>query len=116
MKDEQKELLNNINTETSLTDIQEYIRKVIELRGFEDETPEKLMLQMLEEVGELAKALRKELGYKIDVSKIGKYGNVSNEIADVFIFLLSLCNTLNISVFEALVHKEEENVDRKWNK
>jgi len=41
---------------------------------------------------------------------------VNDEIADVFLFLLSMCNALRINMLEALVHKEQENVDRVWIK
>ena len=55
----QQELFDDLNENTSLSDIQLYIKKVIELRGFADESVQSCMLLLLEEAGELAKAVRK---------------------------------------------------------
>lgn len=41
--------------------MQKYIKEVIEIRGFTNQEIEKTMLLLLEEVGELAKAIRKKL-------------------------------------------------------
>ena len=72
--------------------------------------------KLSEEVGELAKAIRKEkTNMCIDKSKIKNYDTVENEIADVFIVLSSICNTLNINLFNAFYEKEQINVERFWN-
>ena len=72
-------------------------------------------LLLTEEVGELSKSIRKEK-YTIDKSKADHYDTVSSEIADVFIVLTSICNALNINLFEAVVNKEKENIKRPWSK
>ena len=73
------------------------------------------MLLLLEETGELAKAIRKTLpDASIDYTKIENYTNIEEEIADVFIVLVSICNKLNINLFTALKNKEEQNVKRNW--
>lgn len=51
---------------------------------------------------------------KIDGKKEYNYDTVESEIADVFIVLNSLCNLLDINLFEALKEKESINVARKW--
>ena len=70
------------------------------------------MLLMVEEVGELAKALRKFVGLKIDQHKATSYTSVEEEVADVFIYLLDLCNVLKIDLFTALKNKELKNEQR----
>ena len=58
---EQKELLELLNRQSTVDDVQEYIRKVITLRGFANQRVQDKMLLLLEETGELAKAVRKTL-------------------------------------------------------
>lgn len=109
----QKELLEQITESNKLNDIQEYIKKVIEIRGFGNNPIEEEMLLLTEEVGELAKAIRKEK-YPVDKNKIKNYDTVESEIADVFIVLTSICNSLNINLYNAVIEKEKENIERTW--
>ena len=55
----QMNLLHEIGENSSLNQIQAYLRKILDLRGFSDETIQETMLLLLEETGELAKAIRK---------------------------------------------------------
>ena len=117
MSNSQFEIWKNLKEENTLVQIQEYINKVIELRGFSEQNIEKKMLLLTEEVGELAKAIRKDkTSMSIDKKKIRNYDTVESEVADVFIVLCSICNKLNIDLFSALKEKEKENIERKWNK
>ena len=116
-KSTQEGLLKNIDRTSNLDEIQEYIRSVIRIRGFEKEEIEKKMLLLLEEAGELAKAIRKDYtNMAIDNTKLNHYSNIESEIADVFIVLTCICNKLNINWFDAVYNKEIENVKRTWNK
>jgi len=83
-------------------------------RGFDKETPRDVLLLMVEEVGELAKALRKYLGLKSDLERKDWYPALEGELADVFIYLLDLSNLFQISLFHALHTKEQENEKRSW--
>ena len=117
MENSQIELWKNLNSDNTILQVQEYIRKVIELRGFSEQNIEKIMLLLTEEVGELAKAIRKDkTSMSIDKSKIKNYDTIESEVADVFIVLCSICNKLNIDLFSSLKEKEKENIERKWNK
>ena len=112
---EQKELLELLNRQSTVDDVQEYIRKVITLRGFANQKVQDKMLLLLEETGELAKAIRKTLPEaSIDYNKIENYTNIEDEIADVFIVLTSICNELNINLYDAIINKEKNNVEREW--
>ena len=111
----QKDLLNNLNEKTSLTELQEYIKKVIEIRGFSDKSIQEEMLLLLEETGELAKAVRKKLpSGTIDNNKLKNYTEIEEEVADIFIVLTNICNVLNIDLYKAIIDKEKINVERKW--
>lgn len=113
--EEQKELLELLNRKNTIDEVQEYIKKVITLRGFANQRVQDKMLLLLEETGELAKAIRKTLPEaSIDYNKIEDYTGIEEEIADVFIVLVSICNKLNINLYEAFINKEEKNIERKW--
>lgn len=112
---EQMLLLKLLNKEDSLDTIQNYIHQVIQMRGFSEQPVEKELLLLTEEVGELAKSIRKENAHMgIDLHKIQNYDSIESEVADVFIVLMSICNTLEINLFGALVAKEMINVNRSW--
>ena len=111
----QKELFENLKQSSTLPDIQAYIKKVLQLRGFADQTVKDKLLLLAEEVGELAKAVRKNSsGASVDPEKIENYDSVESEIADVLIVLISVANTLDIDIFESLKEKEQININRKW--
>lgn len=111
----QKELLNKLSDKTSLREMQNYIKKVIELRTSASNSVEQQMLFLMEETGELAKAIRKEkTSMHIDKKKLASYDKVEDEIGDVFIVLAELCNMLNIDLFEAIIGKEKINCERNW--
>ncbi len=112
---EQENLFNNLKRENSLSEIQEYIKEVIDIRGFSNQPVEQQLLLLMEEVGELAKAIRKDAtDMCIDKTKLANYDTVENEIADVFIVLTSICNSRNIDLFNAIVNKESINIKRNW--
>ena len=111
----QLELWNKLNESNTLPEIQNYIKEVIRIRGFAGQEIEKTMLLLLDEVGELAKSIRKNAtNMNIDKNKLNHYDTIESEIADVFIVLNSVCNKLNIDLYKALKDKEEENIKRKW--
>ena len=113
----QLELWNKLNENNTLQEVQQYIREVIKIRGFAEQEIEKTMLLLLEEVGELAKSIRKNAtSMSIDKSKINHYDTIESEAADVFIVLNSVCNKLGINLYKAVKDKEEENIKREWGK
>lgn len=115
MENKQLELWNNLTENKSLKEIQQYIADILKLRGFSEETAEQKMLMLTEEVGEVAKAIRKDKAKMgIDNSKINNYDTIESEIADVFIVLVSLCNVLKIDLFTAIKDKEKDNINRTW--
>lgn len=115
MNKNQIELWKDLNENNTVQEVQSYIKEVIELRGFGNQEIEKTMLLLLEEVGELAKAIRKNAtNMSIDKDKISHYDTIESEVADVFIVLNSVCNKLDIDLYQALKEKEKENIKREW--
>ena len=113
----QLDLWNKLNEKNTLQEVQQYIKDVIEIRGFANQEIEKTMLLLLEEVGELAKSIRKNAtDMEIDNNKANHYDTIESEVADVFIVLSSVCNKLDIDLYKALKDKEQENINRIWKK
>ena len=116
MVDIQQGLLKKLSDKSSINEIQSYIKKVMEVRRFNKEKSSDKILLLVEEVGELAKAIRKnEIKLGIDKTKEYNYSSIESEIADVFIVLLSICDILNIDLFKVFLDKEEENIKRTWS-
>ena len=116
MESIQQELLKKLSNESSINEIQSYIKKVMEVRGFNKEKSSDKILLLVEEVGELAKAIRKnESKLGIDKTKEYNYSSIESEIADVFIVLLSICDILNMDLLKVFLEKEEENIKRTWS-
>lgn len=96
-----------------LKELQAYIWQKNIDRGFAEESAERKMLMLTEEVGELAKAVRQHIG--MGFSETTSMNEAAEELADVLIITLGLASTLKIDIFDALVHKEEKNSKRKWS-
>ena len=115
MSKEQFELCNNLNDQNTFREVQEYIKKVNGIRGFSNQQIEHTMLLLMEEVGELAKAIRKEkTTMLIDNNRISNYDTIESEAADIFIVLCTLCNNMNIDLFSSIKDKEKNNIERNW--
>ena len=116
MESIQQELLKKLTDKSAINEIQSYIKEVMQIRGFNKEKSSDKILLLVEEVGELAKAIRKnENNLGIDKTKEYNYSSIESEIADVFIVLLSICDILNIDLLKAFLNKEEENIKRIWS-
>lgn len=102
-----------ISQSIGLKDLQAYAHKMFIARGFEDEDPAQQMVVLMEEVGELARAIRKEVGMKF--SNTTTQSNLADEIADVQIVLLNLASTLDVDVVSAVIAKEQINRARTWS-
>lgn len=81
-------------------------------RGFEKETVSEVFTLLIEEVGELAKAIRKQNGQKVDLAR--RQHDVEEEIADVFWLIIDLSNRLDIDLSKAFAEKEAKNATRVW--
>ena len=96
----------------TLKDYQEYLARVVKERGFDQESIQDLFLLFLEECGELAKAARKVVHLKSGAHS--ETYRVDHEAADVFIFLIEICNVLGVDLEKAFREKEEINKRRHW--
>lgn len=100
-----------IDKNTTLEELQDYVRQYTEARGFTKD-PTVKFLKLVEEVGELSKALGSTVGMKSDATR--NRGDVEEEIADTLFVLLGVAYTLNIDIADALQKKDAKNQKRKW--
>ena len=97
----------------TLKDYQEYVDKMEHVRGFTEGTILQRCLQLVEEVGELCKSIRKAEGMQID-SENSRFGELEHEMADVMLFLCAIANRYNVNLEDAFREKEELNKKRTW--
>jgi NTP pyrophosphatase (non-canonical NTP hydrolase) len=90
-----------------LATLQEYYRRAAERRGWANESARDTLLLLTEELGELARAVRKEAGLARD----GAYGpsGAAEEMADVQLYLVHLASALGVDLAEAVTAKEAAN-------
>ncbi|WP_196161571.1 MazG nucleotide pyrophosphohydrolase domain-containing protein [Reinekea sp. G2M2-21] len=101
-----------LTTRPTLSDFQQYVTELEAERGFDEQTVLDKCLMLGEEVGELFKAVRKQQGLKMDPNS--QTGQLSGELADVFIFLCSIANRYDIDLETAFREKEAINHTRTW--
>ena len=94
----------------ALPSLQSYYSRVAEIRGYQRESARDCLLLLTEEVGELARAVRKHAG----LDRVAGFGSVeaADELADVQLYLLHLANILDVDLGEAVVNKERLNAER----
>jgi len=93
-----------------LSGLQRYYHRVSKRRGWANESAQDTLLLLTEELGELARAVRKSSQLRRD----GAYPDVdvSQEIADVQLYLMHLANTLDVDIAAAVTAKEAINQQR----
>ena len=96
-----------------ISDYQKFIFDVCKERGWDKRTITEKMLFMTEEVGELAKAIRKEHG-GYGYNKPEDNEHLAEEIADVFNYLLDIANVYDIDIEQAFRAKWKKNATRVW--
>lgn len=96
----------------SLNKLQDYVWQRNLERGFNTVDLDKKLVILMEEVGELAKAVRQSVGLKF--TSTTKRAQLQEELADVLIVLLGLASMAHVNLFDALQAKERKNNKRTW--
>jgi NTP pyrophosphatase (non-canonical NTP hydrolase) len=94
----------------ALSAFQHYYRRVAIQRGYHSEGPKECLLLLVEEVGELAREIRKR-------EKIVRHGAVtppteSQELADIFLYVVHMANVLDVDLAQVVQDKELINMQR----
>jgi len=100
--------------ELTLNQLQDFVQSMIRKRGFEKETMHDVLLLLIEEMGELARAVRGFTGLKISRRQLEKCENLGEELADCLIYLVDLANLADIRLEDAFREKEATNSKRRW--
>lgn len=98
----------------TIGDLQKYVIEMEKERKFNSQSISDKCIMIVEEVGELFKAIRREQGIKID--KKSKFGSIEEELADILIFLVTIANRYHIDLENAFRAKELKNEKRVWTK
>ncbi len=101
-----------LKEQPTLREFQQYVRDLVKERGFQEESISEIFMLLSEEIGEMAKAARKCAGLKTDNNS--RKPNLELEIADVFMYLLDICNYFKVDLEKAFRDKEEINKKRVW--
>jgi len=109
----QNEMSSFFKKKLTLFMLQKYVKKFVNEKGFEDEGLNEVVLLLMEEIGELVKAVRQEIGLKIKDDKT-KFKNIEEELSDCFIYLLDIANLTNIDLEKAFLNKMKINKSDKW--
>jgi len=107
-----------INTFRDMKDInsmQDFCKRFVEEKGFENESVLETFLLWQEEIGELAHAIRKSTGMKTNEESIRRRHNLEHEMADCLKYLLILSNKLNVDLLRAFRNKQLIDVNRIWS-
>ena len=97
----------------TLPELQQYLDAICQERGWTKDSYAEKFLLFTEEVGELAKAIRKTQGlYQERASQ--KHVELEEEFADVLSYLLDLANCFQVDLEKAFREKEQINATRTW--
>jgi NTP pyrophosphatase (non-canonical NTP hydrolase) len=98
----------------TLLELQDHVRRMVRLRGFDKERIEDALLLLTEEIGELARAIRNFVGLKTSHKPSNIYEHLCGELADCLIYLLDIANLAKIDLEIAFRKKMKRNSKRKW--
>lgn len=109
--------MTKLKENPTLADLQIYMSRVKKERNWDDNPPAEIFLLLTEEVGELAKAVRKHEGLYDEPNnskKASKRFDLEEEFADVLSYLLDLANHFEVDLETAFRKKEAINEQRTW--
>jgi NTP pyrophosphatase (non-canonical NTP hydrolase) len=98
----------------TLPQLQRYLDAVCQERGWTQDNYAEKFLLFTEEIGELAKAIRKSRGLYQEQARQNTL-NLEEEFADVLSYLLDLANYFQVDLEQAFRAKEQLNATRTWH-
>lgn len=97
----------------TLRDLQRYMADICQERGWTKDSPSEKFVLFIEEVGELAKAMRKVAGLYEERARPRDIA-LEEEFADVLSYLLDLANCFQVDLEDAFRAKDRVNQSRTW--
>ncbi|HEY4387605.1 MAG TPA: MazG nucleotide pyrophosphohydrolase domain-containing protein [Ktedonobacteraceae bacterium] len=98
----------------TLPELQQYMDEICKERDWTKDSYAEKFLLFTEEVGELAKAIRKTQGLYQEQAR-QKQLSLEEEFADVLSYLLDLANCFHVDLETAFREKEQVNNTRTWH-
>lgn len=92
-----------------LTAMTAYYKKAAQIRGYDEETIGDTLLLLTEELGELARAVRKHKKLRRD-GEYNKDLSIVQELADIQLYLFHLANICEVNLADAVIMKETDNI------
>jgi NTP pyrophosphatase (non-canonical NTP hydrolase) len=103
----------HLKSKPTLKELQQYTALLCEERGWTKDSPSEKFVLFIEEVGELAKAMRNAAGLYEERAK-PQNASLEEEFADVLSYLLDLANCFQIDLEQAFRAKDQVNQSRTW--
>ncbi len=103
----------HLQAEPTLRVLQDYLAAACQERGWTKDSPSEKFVLFMEEVGELAKAIRKRAGLYDEAARNQTFA-LEEEFADVLAYLLDLANCYRVDLEAAFRAKEKINETRIW--
>jgi NTP pyrophosphatase (non-canonical NTP hydrolase) len=97
----------------TLPELQRYMEAICTERGWTHDSAAEKFLLFTEEIGELAKAIRKTQGLYQEQARPNRLA-LEEEFADVLSYLLDLANLFHVDLEQAFRAKEQVNATRSW--
>jgi len=98
----------------TLSELQDYVHRMVLKRGFAEETIRDVLLLFVEEIGELARAIRGLTGLKMSRERVDSDKELRTEVADCLMYLVDLANLAGIGLEDALREKQRMDANRRW--
>jgi NTP pyrophosphatase (non-canonical NTP hydrolase) len=108
-----RKIMAHLQENPTLNDLQQYVAEICQERGWTKDSPSEKFVLFIEEVGELAKAMRKAAGLYEEQAKPRDI-SLEEEFADVLSYLLDLANCFQIDLEQVFRAKEQINQSRTW--
>ena len=105
--------MKSLPSGATMADIQTYIKTQCEVRGWTDRTDTDRIMMLAEEIGEVAKEVRKQTG-RFGYSKPASTDALASEIVDVLNWLVDLANSNGIDIEDAFRQKWQKTDSRTW--
>lgn len=99
----------------TLPQLQRYVADLCRERGWDQASDLETFLLFAEEVGELAKAIRRRRKLFAEKGKPpADDQELAHEMADILSYLLDLANRFDVDLEKAFLEKEDINAQRDW--
>lgn len=98
----------------NIKDIQEEVKQLREVQGWQDTSLEHRIVVLVSEVGELAKDVLRLAGMRGDENIDPVKENIGSEISDIVWNLSDVANLIGVDLEEAFQKKSELNRSKNW--